>query len=67
MGHNRSSGMTLDEFALELRTSVEEFIENWRNKHQSQPLEFPLELEGGDWWEQFIAIEYEVNQDEPHG
>lgn len=47
---------TLNEFLKEVREEVDRFERWWRQQHENDPENFPLEMPDGDegiWWEQF--------------
>ena len=47
--------MTLNEFEQELMGEVQEFAKQWRDEHTEAPDEWPLNMNEGDWFEQFIS------------
>lgn len=44
--------MTLDEFIDEQKELLTKFEKFWRKKMKTDPDEFPLAMDGGDWDEQ---------------
>lgn len=49
--------MSLDEFIEEQKESLEIFRRKWLEKHSVRPEEYPIKLEGGSWWEQYMIFE----------
>ena len=47
--------MTLDEFEKEMMGEVVEFFENWRKENKKDPDMFPMEMDQGNWDEQFLS------------
>jgi len=47
--------MTLDEFAQDLDATLIDFIGVWRLNHEKMPDQWPMEMDAGEWWEQFLA------------
>lgn len=48
---------TLDDFVAEMRKDIDTFEANWRRQHAENPKHWPMELGGGDWYEQFMMFE----------
>lgn len=44
---------TLDQWQRELLEQVEGFVQFWEEQHNKLPDHYPLEMEAGDWDEQF--------------
>lgn len=47
--------MTIDEFFLSMRVALVTFIAHWKFMHEGTPEQWPLELNDGEWMEQWIA------------
>ncbi|SFB42814.1 hypothetical protein [Azotobacter beijerinckii] len=50
-------GLTLDQFADEIRRDIEAFVADYRKKHEENPEHYPLELpdnNAGLWSEFFM-------------
>jgi hypothetical protein len=48
---------TLDEFVAEMKKDIETFEANWRKQNKVEPGGWPLEMGGGDWYDQFVLFE----------
>lgn len=48
--------MTLQEFLDESREDIDRFNTHWRENALKEPDKWPLEMDAGDWFEQFIAF-----------
>ena len=46
--------MTIEEFEKELMDDLKTFIENYRKSNKEDPVNWPLKMSSGEWWEQFI-------------
>ena len=46
--------MTFEQYLIELRRDVEHFEVYWRDNNAAMPEEFPMDMEAGDWDEQFL-------------
>lgn len=49
--------MSLDQFADEVRSSIEAFVADYRKNHEQNPEQYPLELPTGQeglWYEFFM-------------
>ena len=49
--------MTLDTWETEIHADIDRFVDYWRRMHRECPSQFPLELEAGDWDEQFSVVD----------
>jgi len=49
--------MKLLEFVLVTQQELEEFKIWWGKENKKNPTQFPLELNEGDWYEQFITYQ----------
>lgn len=47
--------MTLDEFEADLLKEAKEFVQKWRDGNERLPDEWPLEMNDGEWWEQYLS------------
>lgn len=47
--------MTKDKFVAQLRDAVNAFDASWTKGHKKDPAGYPLEMNEGDWLEQFEA------------
>ena len=48
--------MTLVEYRIEVELQIEAFHEYYHEHAKQLPLAYPLEMEAGDWDEQFAAF-----------
>ena len=55
--------MTLEEFIKECHKDIDDFEASWLDESDDAPKNFPMEMEPGDWWEQFVAF-IECNAEE---
>lgn len=46
--------MTLQEWTIEMYESLAAFTSNWKLQHTKKPGVYPLDMESGDWDEQFM-------------
>jgi len=51
---------TIMEFSDEQKEKLEAFCKYWKSLHLEDPENFPLEIESGDWDEQFDFFQEEV-------
>lgn len=54
--------MTLMDFIESNRESLRKFNAYWREKHESNPDDFPMELNTGDWDEQLESFNWELGK-----
>jgi hypothetical protein len=54
--------MKLSEFRKEMIEDIDKFSEHWLDKNVSNARDWPLEMEPGDWYDQFLI--FEANKDE---
>lgn len=47
--------MTLDEFHKEEQSDLDRFYNYWTANHTKNPEMFPMQMEPGEWFEQFMA------------
>ena len=52
--------MKLSDWQEEMLADINEFVEYWHTRHKTLPEHYPLEMEPGDWDEQF-SIAKECN------
>lgn len=45
----------LEDFVAELRQDANKFERYWVRKNKENPSQFPMQMGGGDWFEQFLA------------
>jgi len=45
--------MTIDEFERNLKACVQNFFDTYRDGAEFTPDQYPLEMDEGEWWEQF--------------
>ena len=57
--------MKLAEFTEEMRKDFEDFKEDWMENAEANPVQYPLELPPGEWFEQYLAW-VTLNRDEPY-
>lgn len=48
---------TLEDFVAEMKADVDRFATNWRKNHAATPEEWPMQMDGGDWYDQFLMFE----------
>lgn len=46
--------MTLDEFKATLLEDIDAFVINHKKGHEENPEVWPLEMDEGDWFDQFL-------------
>lgn len=51
----RLQAMTLEEFVSGLERELSDFKQMWVDENKLSPDEFPLEMNEGEWYEQWIA------------
>lgn len=53
--------MTLDEFVIEVNDNIYQFRKDWlkKRKETNDNEIWPLEMQAGDWYEQFINYDIE--------
>lgn len=53
----RSFGIeqTLEAFVAELRQDANRFERHWVKMNKTKPGQYPMQMGGGEWWEQFLA------------
>jgi hypothetical protein len=49
--------MTLEEYFLQKRKALADFLANWSEQAQADPSSYPAEMNHGDWDEQFQFFE----------
>lgn len=49
--------MTLEEFIAEMKKDIDKFEVNWRKQNVAKPEHWPMEMNEGDWYEQFLMFE----------
>lgn len=47
--------MNVNDFGGTLHKIAELFVRYWNEKHQSDPNNFPQDLDEQEWWEQYYA------------
>jgi hypothetical protein len=52
-----SAKLFLGEFKQEQKKLIEEFYYHWRRKNESDQVNFPIEMNAGDWDEQFAMFQ----------
>lgn len=50
--------MTLDEFVTQLKRDADDFKQRWLDGVAESPEDYPMELDEGDWSEQYLAEFY---------
>jgi len=50
--------MELEEFVLDMHEKVQEFRSFWLTMYEKEPENYPLEMNSGDWYEQFFHSLY---------
>lgn len=48
--------MDFPAFIQECKDDVERFEAHWRLMHQQQPKNYPMKMNPGDWYDQFLAF-----------
>lgn len=46
----------LEDFIIEMHSDVERFKKMWEEGVLNEPQNYPIEMNNGDWYEQFIAF-----------
>lgn len=46
----------IEAFIMEMREDVLRFERYWLRQHKKTPAQYPLKMESGDWFEQFLAF-----------
>jgi hypothetical protein len=54
--------MKLSEFKRQIDSDITKFAENWLEQNVLNARDWPLEMEPGDWYDQFLI--FEANKDE---
>lgn len=49
---------TLEQFVNRAKVEIDGFAEIWRGNAKEYPLDFPLEMEDGDWDQEFRSSDY---------
>lgn len=50
------AAMKFAEFVQECRDDVDRFRDYWNEERRKNPQLYPLELQPGDWFDQFLAF-----------
>jgi hypothetical protein len=45
--------MHIDKFEREMVTAIGDFVLDWKQKHNDCPDSYPVDMEAGEWYEQF--------------
>ena len=48
---------TLEAFVAIMKADIDRFAANWRAQHAAKPEEWPLQMNEGDWYDQFLMYE----------
>jgi hypothetical protein len=48
---------TLDQFVAEMKQDLERFAISWRKQNAKKPEHWPMEMNVGDWYDQFLMFE----------
>lgn len=48
--------MRLEDFVKELREDVLRFERYWVQRNKKVPINFPMQMRSGDWFEQFMSF-----------
>lgn len=48
--------MNILAFSNESKTDIDRFLAVWMNRHKESPDDWPIEMEPGEWFEQFLAF-----------
>ena len=55
---------TLDEFLAKMRKDLDQFEKNWRAENSQDPDDWPMKMGAGDWYEQFLMLDYSGDKDD---
>lgn len=47
--------ITLDQFYEQMNMDIHSFMKRWKENHQADPESWPMEMNEGDWFDQFIS------------
>lgn len=54
--------MTLEEYVEMVKKDLDEFESNWKNSHESDPENWPMEMNEGNWDEQLLSYKFDICQ-----
>lgn len=48
--------MTLEEFEKDVQETLKRFVRLYAEGNRKDPVNWPLDMDEGEWWEQFIGM-----------